>query len=110
MAGDGIDSVELELACLCGYENFERVVVQRKLNAPIVTDFVACVGCRAMYFAPVLPIAAPTLPPGHGKGIGGPPPGRVLDSSDKLKRDAAEAAKSYAKPGRSGRLKPSGRG
>jgi hypothetical protein len=35
-----IDGAELELVCLCGYENFQRVVVQRKPNAPIVT------GCR----------------------------------------------------------------
>jgi hypothetical protein len=37
-----MDGVELELVCLCGFENFERVVVQRKPNPPVVTDFVAC--------------------------------------------------------------------
>jgi hypothetical protein len=33
-----MDVVELELMCPCGYENFERVVVQRKPHAPVVTD------------------------------------------------------------------------
>ena len=48
-----MDVAELEIRCLCGdSENFERIVVRRKPNPPIVTDFVACVGCRAMYFAP----------------------------------------------------------
>jgi|KBSMisStandDraft_5_1062788.scaffolds.fasta_scaffold56484_2 hypothetical protein len=41
-----IDGVALELTCPCGYENFERVVVSRKPHAAVVTDFVACVGCR----------------------------------------------------------------
>ena len=43
------------LACVCGSENFERVVVQRKPAAPIVTDFVACVECSAMYWSPPRP-------------------------------------------------------
>ena len=43
-----LEGVELELQCACGHENFERVVVQRKPHPPIVTDFVACVGCKAM--------------------------------------------------------------
>ena len=48
-----MDGAELEIVCFCGgSENFERVIVQRKPYAPIVTDFVACVACRAMYFAP----------------------------------------------------------
>ena len=51
------------LSCLCGYENFERVVVERVPNRPIVTDFVACVGCRAMYFAPQ---GKPPKPPAAG--------------------------------------------
>jgi len=36
--------------CLCGSIDFERIVVQRKPNAPITTNFVACLACRAMYF------------------------------------------------------------
>ena len=48
-----MDGVELDLICPCGYENFERIVVQRKPHPPIVTDFVACVGCKTMYFSPV---------------------------------------------------------
>jgi hypothetical protein len=50
---DPLEGADLGLVCLCGYENFERVVVQRAPHAPIVTDFVACVGCKAMYFAPL---------------------------------------------------------
>jgi hypothetical protein len=44
---------ELALVCPCGYENFERIVVQRRPHPALVTDFVACVGCKAVYFAPV---------------------------------------------------------
>ena len=69
-----MDGVELDLVCPCGYENFERVVVHRRPRAPIVTDFVACVGCKAMYWAPLSravgageapapPIAAPPSTP-----------------------------------------------
>ena len=95
-----MDGAELEIVCLCGdSENFERVVVQRKPHPPIVTDFVACVACRAMYFAPVPQRDPPEWRPGHDMGIGtysGPPP----DSDEKLKRDAKDAAKHYVKPGR----------
>ena len=92
-----MDGVELELVCPCGHENFERVIVQRKPHGPIVTDFVACVGCRAVYYSPVPRPDPPEKLPGHGMGaIGGPP----LDSDEKLKRDAADAAKDYRKPGR----------
>lgn len=95
-----MDGVELELVCPCGFENFERIIVQRKPHAPIVTDFVACVGCRAMYFAPPPRPLPPEHRPGHGMtGIGGPEQ-RSTDSSEALKRDAAEAAKDYRKPGR----------
>ena len=67
-----IEGAELELVCTCGYESFERVVVQRKPHAPIVTDFVACVGCRSMYFAPLREVRTrPDLPPGF-VGVGGP--------------------------------------
>jgi hypothetical protein len=59
-----LDGVELELVCLCGYENFERVVVQRKPHAPVVTDFVACVGCKAMNWAPLRPLDP--MPPRSG--------------------------------------------
>jgi hypothetical protein len=95
-----MDGVELELVCLCGYENFERVVVRRKPHDPIVTDFVACVGCRAMYFAPIASSDPPERKPGDSMGaIGGPEP----DSAAALKRDAADAARDYVKPGKSGR-------
>jgi hypothetical protein len=108
-----LEGVELELQCACGHENFERVVVQRAPGAPIVTDFVACVGCRAMYFAP-LPKAAPRAPsPGDKlQAIGPPPPARSWpgDSDAALRRDAAEAAKDYVKPGRPTPPKPRRRG
>ena len=90
-----------------GVHPFDILCLQRKPHPFIVTAFVACVGYRAMYFAPKRPLEAPVMPPGHGHGIGGPEP--RPDSGERLKRDAAEAAKGYIKPGRSGRLKPSGR-
>ena len=98
-----MDGAELEIVCLCGgSENFERVIVQRKPNPPIVTDFVACVACRAMYFAPVPTRDPPEWRPGHEMGIG-TYSGAQFDSDEKLKRDGKEAAKDYRKPGRSGR-------
>jgi hypothetical protein len=88
------------LVCPCGFENFERVVVHRKPQDPIVTDFVACVGCRAMYFAPVhVPDPAPVKPGDRMGAIGGP----ESDSAAALKRDAADAAQDYVKPGRRAR-------
>jgi hypothetical protein len=97
-----MNGIELELVCPCGFENFERVVVQRKPHGAIVTDFVACVGCRAMYWAPQAAPLPPEVRPGHGMmAIGGPE--KRPDSDAALKRDAAEAAKDYRKPGRSGR-------
>jgi hypothetical protein len=95
-----MDGEELDLTCPCGHENFERVVVRRKPNTPIVTDFVACVGCRAVYLAPV-PRPVPTERPlGSEMGaIGGPE--HTPDSAWTLKRDAELAAKAYQKPGRS---------
>ena len=98
-----MDGVELELVCACGHENFERIVVHRKPHPPIVTDFVACVGCRAMYWAPPAPGLPPERRPGHGMmGIGGPEK-TATDSDEALKRDAAEAAKDYRKPRHSGK-------
>jgi hypothetical protein len=75
---DPIEGVALELTCPCGFENFERVVVQRKPHDPIVTDFVACVGCRAMFHLPA---------------------GGIM-SDPEFKNDAAYAAGAYRKPGR----------
>jgi len=92
----------LKLVCPCGYENFERIVVQREPHPPVVTDFVACVGCRAVYFSPVRRTDPPESRPGQEmREIGGPEPRR--DTSEALKRDAADAAADYRKPGRSGR-------
>ena len=114
---DPLDGAELELACPCGYENFERVIVQRKPHAPIITDFVACVGCKTMYFVPMSHGPAITGGPNvkrkwqPGDAIGGPPVYEQPrpDSDAALKRDAATAAKDYVKPGRSPKLKPGGR-
>ena len=97
-----MDGVELELVCPCGHENFERIVVQRKPHPPVVTDFVACVGCKAVYFAPLRRPDPPEIRLGHGMGgLGGPEP--RPEASEALKRDAADAAKDYRKPSRSGR-------
>jgi hypothetical protein len=96
-----MDGVELELVCPCGFENFERVVVQRKPHAPVVTDFVACVGCKAVYFAPLRPPDPSEIRPGHGMmGIGGPEKAPA-NTAAALKRDAADASQDYVKPGRS---------
>lgn len=65
-----MNSAGRELICPCGYENFERVVVKRRPGAPVVTDFVACVGCRTMYF---VPLVRETAPPPHAIGTGGGP-------------------------------------
>ena len=57
-----------------------------------------------MYYAPQRPLDPPEWRPGHDmQAIGGPRPEPQLDSSEKLKCDAKEAAKDYVKPGRSGR-------
>jgi hypothetical protein len=97
-SGKEIEGVALELTCLCGYENFQRVVVQRKPHAPVVTDFVACVGCKAMYFSPIpRPDPVAKRPGQDMTAIGGP------DTSAALRRDSADAAADYRKPGRSGK-------
>jgi len=57
-----VAGAELEIACPCGFENFERIVVQRKPHPPIVTDFVACVGCKTMYWAPLSRHSEPAAP------------------------------------------------
>jgi hypothetical protein len=52
-------------------------------------DFVACVGCRAMYFAPQLrPDPKPSRLGDNMQAIGGPAP----DTNEALKRDAPVAA------------------
>jgi len=67
--------------CLCGSIDFERIVVQRKPNTPITTDFVACLQCRAMYFVPLPPIVVtPREGPTGGGAIGGPDGGRSCNS------------------------------
>lgn len=53
-----MDADELELTCACRYENFDRIVVQRRPQPPIVTDFVAC---NTMYWAPGGPSSPPQL-------------------------------------------------
>ena len=115
--------------CPCGYENFERVVVQHNAGAPIVTDFVACVGCRAVYHSPLgkqeltAPLSPAQPPPPTGPQTprqkdaflaqeSNVPEGWIdaaIDSAARLKADAEAAAKDYRKPGRSSWLGPGGR-
>jgi hypothetical protein len=45
---DGLGPTE----CVCGAQNFERVVVERRGKNPYRTDFIACAECRIMYFSP----------------------------------------------------------
>jgi hypothetical protein len=89
--------------CHCGSFEFERVVVERRPRPAVITDFVACTACAAMYFYP-LPRSepSPTRLAAGMQAIGPPPPPRTWpeDSAAALKRDATEAAKDYVKPGR----------
>ena len=58
-----------------------RVVVKRPQRPTHVTDFVACANCAAVYYVPAWQhVEKPT--------------------EDTFKRDAADAAKDYRKPGR----------
>lgn len=66
----------IDLACACGSENFERIVVQRPGQADYRTDFVACVFCRVMFHMP------------------------ISGADATLERDAAIAARFYKKSGR----------
>lgn len=77
-ASVGMEGADVGLACLCGSENFDRVIVHRKPGPPIVTDFVACIGCRTMFHLPA---------------------GGIM-SDPEFKNDAAYAAGAYRKPGR----------
>lgn len=92
--------------CTCGADNFQRVVVERVIGRPVVTDLVACVDCHIVYYLPLpKPEPAAPLPARHGMGsLGGAmPKGWIdpsLDSLERLKADARVAARDYVKPGR----------
>jgi len=78
--------------CVCGAENFERVVVERVLSRPVVTDLIACVECHCVYYSPLPrpallppPSNAPPMPagvatnePGLLRTWGGVPSGHPL--------------------------------
>ena len=87
MCSVGMDGVELELVCPCGYElRGDRGSAQAA--CAVVTDFAACVGCWAMYFTPVQRPDPPEIRPGHEtRGLGGPQAKPDTDAA--LKRDAA---------------------
>ena len=59
-----------------------------------------------MFFVPIQPEIVTPPKPGAG-AIGPPPPPRTwsADSAEALKRDAADAAKDYVKPGRQTKLR-----
>ena len=82
-------SEEFGSPCVCGAENFERIVVERVLSRPVVTDLVACVECRCVYYSPLpkpAPLERPAGPPmpsgvvsnelGLLRGWGGIPQGK----------------------------------
>ena len=73
-----MSAAELGLECLCGGDRFERVVVQRLPNPAIVTDFVACLACSAMFFGPLVEVS----------------------ERSRFLADVRDAAKDYRKPGR----------
>jgi len=63
--------------CVCGCENFERVIVERVVDRPVITDLLACVECRCVYYSP-LPRPAPAPPRGGPQmpsGVVTNPPG-----------------------------------
>jgi len=98
--------------CVCGAENFERIVVERVLSRPVVTDLVACVECRCVYYsplpkpAPVERSSGPPVPsgvvsnePGLLRGWGGIPQGHPLSKQtaqelQRIKEAAARANRS----------------
>ena len=41
------------MECGCGSSTFSRVVVEHIAARPIVTDFVACIECNAMFWMPL---------------------------------------------------------
>lgn len=106
---------EFGAPCACGAENFERVIVERVLARPVVTDLVACVECRCVYYSP-LPRAAPaaarsgppmpsgtvTSEPGMLRTWGAIPPGhppreQTPEELKRIKEAAARAGKSRKK-------------
>ena len=103
MKSDHLDAAP-GLFCTCGCEAFERVIVERVIGRPVVTDLVACIECKVVYYVPLPPPVV--LAAGHGIGTIVLP---NADSNEALKRDADKAAEDYRKPGRSGRLGPGGR-
>lgn len=42
-------------SCTCGAENFQRVIVERVIGRPVVTDLVACVECHIVFYVPLPP-------------------------------------------------------
>ena len=69
--------------CVCGCENFQRVIVERVLSKPVITDLLACVECRCVYYSP-LPRAGPVVHDGPAMGSG-----VVTNSPDLLKHYGA---------------------
>jgi hypothetical protein len=74
---DPLEGADVGLACPCGSENFERVIVRRAGKDPHITDFVACIGCKAVFHLPA----------------------NTIMSDPEFKNDAAYAAGAYRKPG-----------
>lgn len=75
---DPLEGAEVGLACQCGSENFERVLVRRAGKDPHSTDFVACIGCKAVFHLPA----------------------HTIMSDPEFKNNAAHAAGACRKPGR----------
>jgi len=44
---------EFGAPCVCGAENFQRVIVERVFGRLVVTDLVACVECWCVHFSPL---------------------------------------------------------
>jgi len=70
-----IARIELEMfSCSLRTSRTSSEIVTRRPGSPIVTDFVACDGCRAVYFAPVPRPDPPEVRAGHDIGAIRPRP------------------------------------
>ena len=46
---DPIEGADFGFVCQCGGESFERVIVRRPGRETHITDFGACIGCKAVF-------------------------------------------------------------
>lgn len=65
--------------CTCGAENFQRVVVERVVGRPVVTDLVACVECHIVFYVPLPPpLPVERSGPSMSSGVPSKSPGLAI--------------------------------